>query len=62
MGPAEECKQQAAECVLLAQQAPDANDRVIWLILAEAWIGLADDVSRLRTVIAMPGNASDQAA
>jgi len=47
---------------MLAQKAPDRNDKVLWLLMAEAWTGLAHDAARLRNSIAQPDKISGEAA
>jgi len=62
MLPAEKYRDEATACAMLAQKAPDRNDKALWLLMAEAWTGLANDAARLRNSIAQPDKISGEAA
>lgn len=35
----------AEECVAMARRSDDNKDKALWLILAQSWVRLADDVA-----------------
>jgi hypothetical protein len=46
MGTMQDHRRCAEECVAMARQADDDNDKALWLTLAQSWVRLADHVAR----------------
>jgi hypothetical protein len=47
MGTAEDHRKWAEGCVAMAWAAEDHKDRALWLMLAQSWVRLAEDVALL---------------
>ena len=39
----------AEECVAMAELSDDNKDKLLWLVLAQSWVRLADDAARIET-------------
>lgn len=46
MGTIHNHRKCAEECVAMAQQSEDDNDKALWLTLAQSWVRLAEHVAR----------------
>jgi hypothetical protein len=53
MGTTLDHRRRAEECVTMARLAEDQTDRALWLILAQSWVRLADDVAQIETSLAL---------
>jgi len=62
MSVAEEYRDQATACALIAQRASDRSDKALWLLMAEAWLALATDAAQHRNLNTLRGRKPDQAA
>ncbi len=49
MGTTLDHRRCAEECIAMARQAEDNNDKALWLALAQSWVKLAEHVSRLES-------------
>ena len=59
-GDPKECRQQALECVRLAQTSASPQARDQFASLAWTWIRLADDLERNLTVLDGPDDETDR--
>jgi hypothetical protein len=48
MGTNPDHRRFAEECVALAHASKDANDKALWITLAQSWVRLAEHVARTR--------------
>jgi hypothetical protein len=48
MGTKPDHRRFAEECVAMAHASEDANDKALWITLAQSWIRLAEHVARTR--------------
>jgi hypothetical protein len=46
MGTTQDHRRAAEECVAMARLAASANDKALWLTLAQSWVRLAEHVAR----------------
>jgi hypothetical protein len=53
MGTTLDHRRRAEECVAMARSAEAEKDRALWLILAQSWVRLADDVAQIETSLAL---------
>jgi hypothetical protein len=44
-----EHRKRAEECVAMAELSGDNTDKLLWLVLAQSWVRLAEDVTRIET-------------
>ncbi len=58
MAMLDEYRQNAFDCVQLARKANDAQNKAILLIIAQAWIKLAEQISTIGGVPGQPGDAA----
>jgi hypothetical protein len=49
MGTSPDHRRFAEECVVMAQSCKDANDKALWITLAQSWVLLAEHVARTHT-------------
>jgi hypothetical protein len=49
MGTSPDHRRFAEECVVMAQSCKDANDKALWITLAQSWVRLAEHVARSHT-------------
>jgi len=45
MGTSPDHRRFAEECVVMAQSCKDANDKALWITLAQSWVRLAEHAS-----------------
>lgn len=48
MGTSPDHRRFAEECVAMARSCKDANDKALWITLAQSWVRLAEHVARTR--------------
>ncbi len=46
MGTNRDHRRCAEECVAMARASEDANDKALWITLAQSWVRLAEHVAR----------------
>ena len=60
MNSIEEYRVQAEDCLRIAQTAEDERDRSLWVTLAQSWLQLAEDATRIKS--GQPLDRNEQSA